>query len=76
MDEISELPIVPLSSFRIGSLNVIEMFELIVTSVSPLSGLQVIEGGIISAAINVVVAGLITLFAVSSTVEPIAAYTT
>ena len=76
MDAISVLVMVPLSNFRIGSLKEIWIVELIATLVSPLSGSQVIEGGTISAAVNIVLAGLITLFPVSSTVEPIAAYTT
>ena len=76
MDAISVLVMVPLSNFRIGSLKEIWIVELIATFVSPLSGSQVIDGGTISAAVNIVLAGLITLFPVSSTVEPIAAYTT
>ena len=76
MDAISVLVMVPLSNFRIDSLKYIWIVELIATFVFPLSGSQVIEGGTISAAVNIVLAGLITLFAISSTVEPIAAYTT
>ena len=45
MDAISALVMVPLSNFRIGSLNEIWIVELIATLVSPLSGSQVIEGG-------------------------------
>ena len=73
MDAISALVMAPLSNFRIGSLKESWIVELIATSVLPLSGSQVIDGGTISAAVKIVLAGLITLFAVSSTVEPIAA---